>query len=102
MTQVGLCVLCPLDVTSRLLVSIISVYADDMVLLVPSPGALQDSIDTAAKYFADNGLMVNRKKNRCMVIILLCNKDIHIQSFYVRGTKISRVQHKNYLGYYFR
>ena len=75
------------------------VYADDTVLLAPSPGALQGLIDTAAKYFVDNGLMVNRKKTRCMAIIPLCNKDIHIPSFYVHGTKISRVCHKNYLGY---
>ena len=39
------------------------VYADDMVLLAPSPRALQDLIDTAAKYFVDNGLMINRKKD---------------------------------------
>ena len=39
------------------------VYADDMVLLAPSPGALQGLIDTAANYFVDNGLMVNRKKD---------------------------------------
>ena len=75
------------------------VYADDMVLLSPSPGALQGLIDTAAKYFVDNGLMINRKKTKCVAIIPLCNKKIHIPSFYVYGTTISRVRHKNYLGY---
>ena len=75
------------------------VYADDMVLLAPSPGALQGLIDTAAKYFVGNGLMINRKKTKCMAIIPLCNKEIHIPSFYVHGTAISRVRHKNYLGY---
>ena len=74
------------------------VYADDIVLLAPSPGALQGLIDTAAKYFVDNGLMINRKKTKCMTIIPLCNKEIHIPSFYVHGTTISRVHHKNYLG----
>ena len=44
------------------------VYADDMVLLAPSPGALQGLIDTAAKYFVDYGLMINRKKTKCMAI----------------------------------
>ena len=75
------------------------VYADDMVLLAPSPDALQGLIDTAPKYFVDNGLMINRKKTKCMAIIPLCNKEIHIPSFYVHGTTISRVRHKNYLGY---
>ena len=75
------------------------VYEDDMVLLAPSPGALQGLIDTAAKYFVDNGLMINRKKTKCMATAPLCNKDIHIPSFYVHGTTISRVRHKNYLGY---
>ena len=75
------------------------VYADDMVLLAPSPRALQGLIDTAAKYFVDNGLMINRKKTKCMAIIPLCNKEIHIPSFYVHGTTISRVRHKDYLGY---
>ena len=75
------------------------VYADDMVLLAPSPRALQGLIDTAAKYFVDNGLMINRKKTKCMVIVPMCNKEIHISSFYVHGTIIRRVRHKNYLGY---
>ena len=34
-----------------------------------------------------------------MAIIPLCSKEIHIPSFYVHGTTISRVRHKNYLGY---
>ena len=76
------------------------VYADDMVLLAPSPRALQGLIDTAAKYFVDNGLMINRKKTKCVAIIPQCNKEIHIPSFYVHGTTISRVRHKNYLIYY--
>ena len=75
------------------------VYADDMVLLAPSPRALQGLIDTAAKYFVDNGLMINRKKTKCMAITRLCNKDIHIPSFYVHRTTISRERHNNYLGY---
>ena len=75
------------------------VYADDMVLLAPSPRALQGLIDTAAKYFVDNGLMIDRKNSKCMAIIPLCNKEINIPSFYVHGTTISRVRHKNYLGY---
>ena len=60
---------------------------------------MQGLIDTAAKYFVDNGLMINRKKTKCVAIIPLCNKEIHIPSFYVHGTTISRVRHKNYLGY---
>ena len=60
---------------------------------------MQGLIDTAAKYFVDNGLMINRKKTKCMAIIPQCNKEIHIPSFYVHGTTISRVRHKNYLGY---
>ena len=39
------------------------VYADDMVLLAPSPRVLQGLIDTATKYFVDNGLMINREKD---------------------------------------
>ena len=49
-----------------------------MLLIAPSPGAIQGLTDTADKYFVDNGLMVNRKKTRCMTIIQLCNKNIHI------------------------
>ena len=43
--------------------------------------------------------MINRKKTKCKAIIPLCNKEIHIPRFYVNGTTISRVRHKNYLGY---
>ena len=53
---------------------------------------------SAAKYFVDNGLMINRKMTKCMAIVL-CNKEIHIPSIYVHGTTISRVHHTNYLGY---
>ena len=75
------------------------VYADDMILLAPSPCALQGLTNTAVKYFVDNSLMINRKKTKYMAIVRLCNKEIHIPSFYVHGTIISRVRHKNYLGY---
>ena len=75
------------------------VYADDTVLIAPSPAALQGLIDTACKYFVENGLMLNKKKTRCMAIKPVCNKDIHIPSFYVHGAEISRVHHHSYLGY---
>ena len=67
--------------------------------LAPSPRALQGLIDTAAKYVVDNGLMINRKKTKYVAIIPLCYREIHIPSVYVHGTTISRVRHKNYLGY---
>ena len=69
-----------------------------MVLLAPSPVALQGLNDTAAKYFVHNGFIVNGKTT-CMTVVPVCNKDIHIPRFYMHGTKISRVHHKNYLGY---
>ena len=40
------------------------IYADDTVLLAPSPRALQTLIDTCADYAKDNDLIFNAKKTK--------------------------------------
>ena len=55
------------------------VYADDMVLFAPR--ALQGLTDTAAKYFVENGLMINRK-NVWQLYHCVTRKSI-FQVFYV-------------------
>ena len=50
-------------------------YADDTVLLSPSPVALQQLIDLARAFFAANGLVINKdEETKCMAVRPDCSK----------------------------
>ena len=44
------------------------IYADDTVLIAPSPKALQSMMDTCVKFASDNDLVISAKKTKCMCI----------------------------------
>ena len=44
------------------------IYADDTVLLAPSPAALQKLLDIAAQFINGRDLVANMKKTKCMAI----------------------------------
>ncbi len=75
------------------------IYADDTVLLAPSPTALQHLIDIAYNYFTENKLMLSAKKSKCMAIRPDCDKDIHIPTFYIDSIEIPLTGNHSYLGY---
>ena len=58
-------------------------YADDSVLLAPSPTALQYLIDTTCRYFKENKLVLSDGKTRCMAIKAEGDKELHIPVFNV-------------------
>jgi len=75
------------------------VYADDLVLLAPSPFALQNLMDIASGFFADNNLVINVKKTKCMSFKSVIDKNIHVPLFYINSCVVSVVQEFCYLGY---
>ena len=75
-------------------------YADDTVLIAPSPVALQKLIDLAGAFFTTNGLVKNKnKKTKCMAVKPDCLKDLHVPNFYLEGSRITEVKTKDHLGY---
>ena len=76
-------------------------YADDTVLLAPSPSALQKLIDKCEVFANKNFLVFNAKKTKIMCIKPKQGKfkDVHVPLFYLNGNKIVHVNKEKYLGY---
>ena len=74
------------------------VYADDTVLLAPSPNALQILIDKCEQYAKNHDLLFNVKKTKCMCVKSLVMKDIHVPKFFLNGSQITQVKRECYLG----
>ena len=72
-------------------------YADDAVLLAPSPVALQKLIDQCYKFSVENDLMFSTKKTKVMY---LSNerRNFNCPSFYLNRTKLPLVTEYTYLG----
>ena len=75
------------------------VYADDTVLLAPSPSALQDLIKCCEDYAKSNDIIYNVKKSFCMCIKPNCFKDISVPMFYLNDRALTFVSEQKYLGY---
>ena len=78
--------------------NIIIIYADDTVLLAPSPAALQKLIGIAAGFINEGELLINMKKTKYMVIKPNCYKVLHVPTFYVYGKAIKTTSIESYLG----
>lgn len=75
------------------------IYADDTVLLAPSPKALQYLIDECVTFATEHDLIFNTKKTKLMCIKPEGMKKLYIPDFVLGGSKIRRVQSETYLGY---
>jgi len=73
-------------------------YADDTVLLAPSPAALQKLIDCCLIFAKSNDMIFNSKKTVCMYIKSKKLKDLNIPQFYLDGKLLSYNEHQKYLG----
>ena len=73
-------------------------YADDSVLLAPSPIALQQLLDTCFKYASEFELKYNKKKTVSMCIKPKWLKDIHVPNFVLDGNVLKSVSIQKYLG----
>ena len=74
-------------------------YADDSVLLAPSPYALQYLISVCEKYALDNELVFNKKKTVCMSILpKKLSKCINVPNMILEGQILKWVSEQKYLG----
>ncbi|XP_050550434.1 uncharacterized protein LOC126910796 [Spodoptera frugiperda] len=74
-------------------------YADDMVLLAPSIGALRKLLAVCESFVAAHGLVYNVNKTVCMVF-KSGNKDPPIQPIFLNGVSLNRVRQFKYLGHW--
>ena len=78
------------------------VYADDSVLLAPSPSALQKLINICDAYATDVELTYNTKKTVCMSILPKWLKVNNGFQFELSGNTLSYTNEHKYLGVYIR
>ena len=73
-------------------------YADDAVLLAPSPNALQTLLDLCNVFATDNDLVFSFKKTKVMIISSVILKEVVRPSFYLGSIKLPIVYEETYLG----
>ncbi len=73
-------------------------YADDSVLLAPSPHALQELIDICQNYANECGITYNIKKTKCMCVKPAARKDVNIPNVFLNSKPLVWVKKKKYLG----
>ena len=73
-------------------------YADDTVLIAPSPRALQTLINTSVSFAQENDLVYNKTKTKVMTITPRCMKNLHIPKFILGDKEIDVCKEEKYLG----
>ena len=74
-------------------------YADDSVLIAPSPVALQKLIDCCSAFATEHSMVFNVNKTVCMYIRSKLFKDLSVSTFYINGNPIKYVHMETYLGF---
>ena len=74
-------------------------YADDTVLLAPSPTALQKLIDICVDFANSHHLVYNKKKTKYMCIKPVALKSLYIPNVNLYGKNVKLVNDEKYLGY---
>ena len=75
-------------------------YADDTVLVAPSPNSLQKLLEECNNYVIEHSLVFNIKKTKCMMICPGSFKNLIFPDLFVNGKLIQKVDEEKYLGYY--
>ena len=78
------------------------IYADDTVLIAPSPGALQKLIHVCNDYIKSHSLVLNVKKTKCMMLTPKIFRNITFPTMYIDNNPIKVVTEEKYLGYHIR
>ena len=73
-------------------------YADDSVLLAPTPRALQNLINICVTYADEYELTFNVKKTKVMCFVPNKVKNISVPEFYINGQPLQLVSSYKYLG----
>ena len=74
------------------------VYADDTVLIAPSPSALQELVNFCSQFAAENDIMYNLKKTKCMCVRPKWLKDLSFPDIFLDDNPIKVVNKEKYLG----
>ena len=75
------------------------VYADDTVLLAPSPTALQKLIDCCTDFALSHGLIYNEAKTKYMCVKPGGNSNLRIPNVTLNNSVIKLVHNEKYLGF---
>ena len=75
------------------------VYADDTVLLAPSPKALQSLINICSEFGKEYDIMFNAKKTKSLCIKPDLLKNLYVPRFYLNELLICDVDEESYLGF---
>ena len=76
------------------------VYADDTVLLAPSPKALQSLINICVSFANNHGLVYNEQKTKFMCLKPAGLKNIHVPNVELNGKTLELVKREKYLGFF--
>lgn len=74
-------------------------YADDSVLLAPSPFALQTLLNVCSEFASNVDLLYNTKKTHCICVKPRMYKRLHIPYIYLNGIKLNFKSAHKYLGF---
>ena len=74
------------------------IYADDTVIMAPSPAGLQTLLDLCSTYGVQHDIIYNAKKTRCMCFRSNRYKDIYVPEIRLNGQTITNVECHKYLG----
>ena len=88
-----------LDVPLTLNVLITLIYADDTVLLAPSPKALQNLINICVNFAEKHGLVYNERKTKFMCIKPAALKNMYVPNVELNGQKLELVKTEKYFGF---
>ena len=75
-------------------------YADDAVIMAPSPKGLQKLIDICDNFAGNNDMLFNAKKTVCMCIKRSSSVKLRIPDLYLGNNKLSWLTRHKYLGVY--
>ena len=73
-------------------------YADDSVLLAPTPRALQKLLDICNEFASTHELVYNTKKTFCMSVLPKCLKHVSNVDLYINENVLTYVNEHKYLG----
>ena len=76
-------------------------YADDIVLLAPTPGAMQAMLAICDSYADDLHIVFNAKKSKCMYMGPRLKFPRSLPEFSIGGTAIEFVEKMATLGSYY-
>lgn len=76
-------------------------YADDSVVLAPSPAALQKLLNICDEYAAANEITFNCTKTVCMSVLPHTLKDLRVPDLHLKNSKLEWIKTKKYLGVFF-